>query len=290
MNAARTKQSFRVAGFRTRLLVAMMLVISIVAVLALYFAERNLAANVERDRQREFQAELAALHYSQEIRHAALVERCRALARKPRIHAALEDNALDLLYPSAKDELRDVMAADDVAVAESGGPSLHATFYRFLDAKGAVISPPNVADVGALAPEEEAALALQVMPGAQQLGYLPRKSDAPSASIAEVIALPIHSNETGEAISALVLGFKPAELGGARGRSGIMSGVWVEGRLLFPSLSDAACTALAGEVAQALAAPQQINEPRRVAIAGAPHLLFAQRLNPGSLFPPAYEV
>ena len=290
MNAARALQSSRVAGFRTRLLVAMMLVISIVAVLALYFAERNLAANVERDRQREFQAELAALHHSQEIRHAALVERCRALARKPRIHAALEDNALDLLYPSAKDELRDVMIADDAAGTEPGGPSLHATFYRFLDAKGAVISPPNVADVGALTREEETQLALHALPGRQQLGYLPRKPDAPVAALAEVIALPIYSGETGEAISALVLGFKPAELGGARAGSGIMSGVWVEGRLLFPSLSDTTRRALAVEVALALAAPKETDEPRRVAIAGAPHLLFAQRLNPGSLFPPAFEV
>ena len=48
------------------------------------------------------------LHNVHEIRQAALAERCRALVRKPRIHAALEDNALDLLYPSAKDELRDI--------------------------------------------------------------------------------------------------------------------------------------------------------------------------------------
>ncbi len=291
MNAAPAQQSSRVAGFRTRLLVAMMLVISAVAAVALYFTESNLGANVEHERQREFQAELAALHHSQEIRQAALVERCRALARKPRIHAALEDSALDLLYPSAQDELRDVMAADDTATTEPAAAALHATFYRFLDAKGAVISPPNVTDVGALAPEEEAQLALQALPARQQLGYLPRKSsDGAAASLAEVIALPIHSSETGEAIAALVLGFKPAELSATRPDSGIMSGVWVGDRLLFPALSETARTALAGEIAQVLAAPGPPDEPRRIAIAGAPHLLFAQRLNPGSLFPPAYEV
>ena len=83
------------AGFRTKLLVAMMLVVSAVIALGLYFAERNLTTGVERDLEREFQAELATLNHQQEIRHAALVERCRALVRKPRIHAALEDHALD---------------------------------------------------------------------------------------------------------------------------------------------------------------------------------------------------
>src|SRR5204862_7225937 len=47
---------------------------------------------------------------------------------------------------------------------------------------------------------------------------------------------------------------------------------------------------LAGEVAQAIATSNQGDEPRRVNIVGAPHLLFAQRLNPGSLFPAAFEV
>ena len=288
MNAVRAPQTFRVAGFRTRLLVAMMLVVSLIAVLALYFAERNLAANVEHERQREFQSELAALHHGQEIRHAALVERCRALARKPRIHAALEDGALDLLYLSAHDELQDVMVPDDRAAAELGSSALHATFYRFLDAKGAVIPPANIAEVGALAATEEVQLALRALPDGQQLGYLARKSTP--AALAEVIALPIYSSATGEAIAALVLGFKPAGLGGARQGSGIMSGLWVEGQLLFPVLTEPARLALAVEVGQVLAAPSRAEQPRRVAIAGAPHLLFAQQLNPGSLFPPAYEV
>lgn len=285
-----TPEPRRIAGFRTRLLATMMLVVSVVVGLALSVMERNLAANVEQERRREFQAELAALHHRQEIRHAALVERCRALARKPRIHAALEDNALDLLYPSAQDELRDVMASGETPAGEEAGPSLHATFYRFLDARGAVISPPATAEVGALTPEEEAHLALGVLPNRQQLGYLPRGGDDAAGSLAEVLAVPIHSSESGEVIAALVLGSKPAELGGGRPDSGIMSGVWVGGRLVFPALTPAARESLTSEVGAALAAATDASQPRRVAIAGQPYLLFAQRLNPGSLFPPAYEV
>ena len=79
-----------------------MLVVTAITSLALLYAQSNVAATARRDLEREFRAEFAALRAVQEIRHAALAERCRALARKPRLHARLlEDNALDLLYPSA---------------------------------------------------------------------------------------------------------------------------------------------------------------------------------------------
>ena len=136
-------------SFRTRLLAAMMLVVSALTSLGLYLSQRTVAAGAERDSQQNFQAELSWLHKIQELRHAALAERCRALVAKPRIHAALEDNALDLLYPSAKDELRDLMEGNEPS-PEQGAGTLNAKFYRFLDGTGAVLSPPNPKDVGNL--------------------------------------------------------------------------------------------------------------------------------------------
>ena len=125
-------------------MVAMMLVVSFVAVSILLFAQRNMADNVRLDFQREFRNELAALHSVQAVRHAVLAEHCRELARKPRIHAALEDGALDLLYPSARDELLDVMAPEQGASRDPGAHALRALYYRFLDARGRAIAslPP----------------------------------------------------------------------------------------------------------------------------------------------------
>lgn len=279
--------SSRVAGFRTRLRIAMMLVVSAVTAAASYFAERNLAASVEHERQREFQGELAALHHTQEIRHAALVERCRALARRPRIHAALEDNALDLLYPSARDELHDVMAPDEGQGGEPAAGALHGEFYRFLNSGGGVIPPPTGAEVGELIAAEERQLALHVLPEQQQLGYVER---AGGATLSEAIATPIRSGETGDVIAALVLGFRPVELGGARPGSGIRSGIWLDGRLQLAGLTDSARVALTGAVTRAVAVRDRGDEPMRVELDGVPHLLFAKQLNPGSLFSPAYEV
>ena len=109
--------------------------------------------------------------------------------RKPRIHAALEDGALDLLYPSARDELRDVMEIDAGQTPEQAAYALHAEFYRFLDHSGAVMQAPNVPDVGSLAKSEEAQLALTKLPDRQQIGYLFRQPGNGAGVISEVIAI-----------------------------------------------------------------------------------------------------
>src|SRR5438270_6219211 len=165
-----------VAGFRTKLLVAMMLVVSGLTALGLYLAQRNVVANTGRDLKQKFQAELSWLRKVQELRHAALAERCRALASKPRIHAALEDNAVDLLYPTAKDELRDLMETEGPP-SPAAANSLHARFYRFLDSSGAVLSPSDPKDVGELDSAAERQLALNKLSEAQQIGFVHENVD-----------------------------------------------------------------------------------------------------------------
>src|SRR5437588_11176539 len=127
--------------FRTKLAITIMLVISAVTIVAIYVGQRRVITNAEQDLRQRFRAELSGLDKLQELRNTALSERCRILAEKPRIHAALEDNALDLLYPSAKDELRHLMKGADVSSDEVAG-SLRARFCRFLDGTGAVLAPP----------------------------------------------------------------------------------------------------------------------------------------------------
>src|SRR5437762_7445356 len=225
----------------------MMLVVSVLTGLALYFAHRNVAATAERDLRENFQAEISSLHKVQALRHAALTERCRELVLKPRIHAALEDNALDLLYPSAKDELRDLMEGSDVSSERAAG-SLQARFCRFLDRAGAVLSPSNPKDVGELDAKTEAQLGFKRLPDTQQIGYLTEDVDLADKTVDEVIAVPIFSSETGEVISALVVGFKPFEITSKRVGVEVRSGIWVDGRLHMPSLSKAAQTILGSEI------------------------------------------
>src|SRR6266496_5853530 len=195
-----------IARFRTRLFTAMMLVVATLTALGFYLAQRKVTADAERNLQAIFQSELSSLHKLEKLRHAALADRCNALAAKSRIHAAIEDDAIDLLYPSAKDELRDLMEGEEPP-PEQAARSLHARFYRFLDDTGTVTKPPNPSDVGELDPATEAQLSLTKLPHTRQIGYIQS-----SGTIHEVLAVPIFSTDTGDLVSALVIGFKPFEL------------------------------------------------------------------------------
>ena len=287
MSSAVETRDKGVARFRIRLFTTMMIVVATLTALGFYLAQRKVTADAERNLQQIFQNELSSLHKLEELRHAALADRCNALAAKSRIHAAIEDNAIDLLYPSAKDELRDLMESEEPPPAQAA-QWLHAKFYRFLDSKGAVIKPLNPSDVGELDGTTEAQLALSELPDKQQIGYVLENTQAGDRAIDEVIAVPIFSTDTGEVISALVIGFKPLELEDKH--TGMKSGIWTNGHLHLPALPTASQTTLNKRVVDALANSDQDENYFRVDAGGAPQLLFYKRLNPGSLFPPAYEI
>jgi signal transduction histidine kinase len=277
-------------GFRTKLFAGMMLVVFGLTATGLYLAERNAAEDAQRDLDRDFQSELARLHAMEELRYAALAERCRNLIDKPRIHAALEDNALDLLYPSAKEELRDIMQSATPAGQNPPSRAPQARFYRFLNGAGGLLPPPDPADVGVLRPEEEVQLSVKPAPQSPQIGYLLRKGDAGDEIIDEIIALPINSTETNEVIAALVVGFKPIEVAEKRSGEGMKSGIWMGGALHLPALSETARAVIDREMNRLVTAPTSAERSSRVQIEGEPHFLFFKRLNPESVFPAVYEV
>ena len=287
MSAAQQSRDKDIARFRTRLFTAMMIIVATLTALGLYLAQRKVTADAERNLQQSFQAELSSLHKLEELRHAALADRCNALAAKSRIHAAIEDNAIDLLYPSAKDELRDLMEGEEPP-PEKAAQSLHAKFYRFLDSKGAVIKPLNPSDVGELDAKTEAQLALDKLPDRQQIGYIRQNTRNGGGFIDEVIAVPIFSTDTGDVISALVIGFKPLEVEAKH--TGMKSGIWANGKLHLPALPTSTQASLNDKLAGELAYADKSENYFRVDVGATPQLLFYKRLNPASLFPPAYEI
>src|SRR5215475_11278787 len=282
MSAAATARNKEVASFRTRLFTAIMVIVATLTALSFYLAQRKVTSDAERNLQQAFQTELTSMHQVEELRHAALGDRSIALVAKPRIHAAIEDNAIDLLYPSAKEELRDLMEGEEPP-PDRAARSLHARFYRFLDDTGAVIKPPNPSDVGELDAATEAQLSLKKLPDTRQIGYIQS-----GGAIHEVVAVPIFSTDTGDLVSALVIGFKPFEL--ENKNTGMQSGIWVDGHLHMPALPASAQSSLSEKIAPALANSGSDQNYFRVEVAGAPQLLFHKLLNPGSLFPPAYEI
>lgn len=269
-------------GYRARLSIAMMLGVVALTAVGLFLAERKVNIESQRDLLQDFRNELATLHGVREIRQNALAERCKTLVERPRIHAALEDNALDLLYPSARDELRDILGG----AGEADANALKAKFYRFLDSKGGVIVPPQTADIGELASDTEKRLALPRLTNDLQVGYL---SPARNSPMDEVLTMPIVSTETGEPIGALCLGFEAVEFGHNRARGEIRSGIWVEGRVQLAGLTNSEQDVLDAELNRQLVSGSS-DVSLKVQLGGVPHLLFYRQLNPGSLYPEAYEI
>src|SRR5436305_3639149 len=136
----------------------------------------------------------------------------------------------------------------------------------------------------------EAQLSLTKLPDTQQIGYLQEKVAADGGAVAEILAVPIFSTDTGEVISALVVGFKTFQLKQTEAGTGMKSGIWVNGQLLLPSLPRSAETSLSEKIANAVADSQRAENKFRVNVDGSPQLVFYKRLNPASLFPPAYEI
>jgi signal transduction histidine kinase len=260
-----------------------MVLVSAVTVLGLYVADRNLVATYDRELEQTFGSELTALHHARETRHAMLTERCRALVRKPRIHASLEDGALDLLYPSAEEELRDVTGPVEPNAPNQHVATLRARFYRFLDGAGRVISAPPAAPVGTLNDSAEAQLSLRRLPREPQVGYL-EVGEGSARELSEVIATPIVSTETGEAIAALVLGFRPLAVPAV---PLLQSGIWSANRLHWPASGVRQAEELSGVLRRTLQGGRGVIN---ASLGGEPHRVFYELLNGGSDYPPAYEI
>jgi signal transduction histidine kinase len=277
-----------IRSYRSKLFLTLMVLVAAVTSLAVYYAQQRAAADARADLQGDFELEITALHQLQELRYAAVADRSKALAGNPRIHAALEDNALDLLYPSAREELRDMIAQPE-ATHPPSAETLHARFYRFLDSHGQVIVP-QTNDAGILSAHEEAQIALPTLPAAMQTGYLVRSNPGHELVVDEMIAVPIRSSETNEVIAALVLGFKPVETIGREHAFGMTNGILVDGKLQLPTFDEAAEEQVANQVTEDLRKNSGHAQSLRTRIEDVPHLLFYKRLNPGSAYPAAYEV
>ncbi|EDY82705.1 ATPase, histidine kinase-, DNA gyrase B-, and HSP90-like domain protein [Verrucomicrobiia bacterium DG1235] len=158
-------------------------------------ANETFRANIEE--------EARATDEARKMRQLVLTEICESLARKPRIRAALEDDALDLLYLSAKDELSIIYKPRSTLP----GAHLHALFYRFLDADGRLIKPIASSLAGEVPTDAEEILASSEASNSPDLRYLQTSLETSSNGVIELYTIPIHSSEAVNPISSLVVGF-----------------------------------------------------------------------------------
>jgi len=285
-----TRLTAEAARFQWRLLVVLALVVLATASAVLLLTRHNIAQEEEHRRETEFQVSLALLRSVQTNRQATLVERCRSMATKSRIQAALEDNAEDLLYLSAKDELRDLLASPPETARQGQSPRRTARFYRFLDAKGRPLAPQPGVAAGALAPAEENRLSLAALPDQPQVGYLVVRHPERGEELLEMIVIPIFSNESGRILAALVLGFEPLRLEGVPGGASLANGIWLDGRAQMAANGPGSSAEFGHKLNAELAAGGKAEGRFRFKADNEDWLVFAQRLDAGGVYSPAYEV
>jgi signal transduction histidine kinase len=273
-------EKFAALSFRAKLRGTMTLVVFIVTALVLFVVQRRAEGEVQANLQREFQSEFNASLGVQQTRLAAISARCRSLARSVRIRAALEENDIPDLYANAAIELRDLLADKPATGADARQPQ--AKFFRFLDAHGAVIPMTETTR-----PQPWEAQLVVSLNASQQVGYAEVPGENGGSNFCEIIMTPIVATDTGEVIGAIVLGFGTGE--SDLRASASRSGIWFRGQTHLPALSAPALAALNDAMAQVTKSPGA-RTGTAIELNGQPNLLFAQVLNPGSHFPPAYQV
>lgn len=278
--------------FRWRLQLTIMAVVSVVTVVVLWFAQRRMEETAEQGLVREFQHTFEALRDVQEMRRAALMERCRGLV--DRLRTSPERDLRSRLYAHALEVLGDIVEHEDKPDPEKdSAPRFHVEFVRFLDPEGKLIEPPLDAPVGPLTPAEEEQLALRQFSGFEpQLGHMIRSRVDPDGAIFDLIALPIVAARDGQMVAVMVLGFEPAKhvLTEKAPPDETITGVWTRGRMFLLGLQPPEEQKVADAVNGALSKQSVPVRPLPVTVDGVPRLLLMQCLNVNSAYPPAYEV
>ncbi len=264
----------------------MMVVVSVMTGAILAINERNAERDLQKQLETEFKSQFGALLGAQEARQTAARERCQRLARSVRIRAALAEDDVEDLYRNAEVELRDLLSKENAADSKA----LHADFFRFLDGTGAVLPPAGDESTAAVEPWEKQLEAAGLKGEGQQTGYLALRIGPGAAALREIIATPVMASATTVKRSMLVLGFMPIELGARPGGGEIQSGIWLDGRLDMPALRASARESVRAALAARLRTSPGAGNSFRVALEGAPHLLFYELLNPNSRLAPAWRV
>ena len=117
----------------------MMLVVLAVTTAAVYLAEKNRRSNQQQLLDAQFQSRVESFLKIQAAQSDAITEKCLALSHSVRLRAALEERDVDDLYQNAITELEGMLD-------RSGGASpdvTRASFFRFFDGDGLILSPEN---------------------------------------------------------------------------------------------------------------------------------------------------
>jgi signal transduction histidine kinase len=270
-----------------------MLIVVVATAASSYIAERNAQGRYQEGLEAQFQDQMRLFTALQEERRRAILEKCGAVSHSVRLRAALEENDAEDLYRNAFTELQGIY---NPQARDNGTPDRQipgAVFFRFLDARGKVLSPgkapagyANLHSLGeSLVPRAQAMLAKKE----QAVGYMALDRASDLSALCEVVVTRI-VGWNGKDLGALVLGFAVRDVVPHNGDESSAGGrgIWLGKRLYTNSKLTVGERARIGE----MMAPTKLRDAAHfpIQISNAPYLLFYKALAPDTQIEPAYEV
>src|SRR2546423_12540123 len=217
----------------------MMLVVLAVTTAAVYLAEKNRRTNQQQLLDAQFQNRVKSFLKIQAAQSEAITEKCVALSHSVRLRAALEERDVDDLYQNALTELEGMLDRT------GGSPDItRASFFRFFDGDGLILSPENYPAGLTDQPALQEALSKMAQSlredDDQAVGFIAlARGNRPSA-LRKIVLTKIRA-PSGKMLGELVVGFPLSHLEDTDvNRAGaIQSGIWLDQRLYIESLNPA---------------------------------------------------
>jgi PAS domain S-box-containing protein len=294
----------------------MMLLVVGVTATTLLITENEVRASYQRHYLQSFRFQIDSFLQERQARLAPVQERLLESAAYARLIAAMENASqasaeqqdVDDLYQNAADQLNEIFSPTVAQASDGSRSNLQAGFFFFLNNQGEVLYPSEKVNLPFTFPglqrlkqEIEAVGKSVAQSRTQQVGYLAPGQAAGHLRIHEMVFTPVTDQVKHEQLGILAVGFPlPAmdemrvppfdSQGLARGSSPILSGIWLDDQLYSTSIPAALVNGLNNELRPNIEARPELRSDFVVKVDGVRHSVYCQELNPGSAFPPAFQV
>lgn len=304
-------------SYRTKLVLAMSLVVAAVTGSTIFVTERQVQTGYQRLFEEQFHHQTQNFAEQRARQLQELSALCRATAEKVRVVSAMEEalasNDPDLLYDNLDVEGLALINRLPTAEAEtsSGRTPADGVTAMVVDASGHPLVPtkprnyfPTFLDVQqgkpvALFKKRLTTADLQ----RQEIGYLAVKQARPNAGapagfhLREFIITPLIVEPTNELLGAIVVGYPVSDLTAPSlpdGMQELMSGIWLDGQIYSPAMPAALHPSINSRVASMMRHLPPSTGPHSdlnpLYDGKKPHRLFIKEIPHNPLFPAAAQV
>ena len=269
----------------------MMLGVFAVTSATLYLAGKNLRAKQQETLETQFQNEVRSYLSLQETRLSGINEKCKAFSHSVRIRAALEERDIDDLYRNALTELRDVLEPDNDN-ARGSNETIRASFVRFLDPAGAVLSPDGqpirIVDQPGVDPALQGVGVALRSAGQQSSGLIALNSERHLSALRQIVVTKI-VDWNGTELGAIVLGFPVQALQvGDEDPKSFRAGIFFNRGIYLTGMSPFDRALLTKRINGSIALYRSNNF--EIELETGPQFLFYKALEPTTRLQPAYAV